>query len=431
MKKSTVGLFILLLMPALFFFLGLASCSDEIVLCKVIFDSQGGSAVATVEAATGITVGEPTAPTKNGYVFDGWYEDSECLYRWNFTKDVVVSDITLYAKWTAVSYTVTFDSQGGSVPDPLNQVVVYGQTYGQLPSASRAGYTFGGWWTDEAGAEVQILSTTAVSVAEDHTLYAKWTADTYTVTFDGQCGTVPDSTTMSVTYDQQYGQLPVPTRDHHSFLGWYTGVNGTGTHVLDSTTVSITINQTLYAAWELNPYVGPAGGCVFYDKGFELDGWRYLEAAPAGWCGTIEDSTYFFGYSRITWDSRNLLAGTETAVGSGKPNTDTLVAALGNAPYVQSEGNLTATNYAAKICSNYSIQVDEVVYDDWFLPSKDELDLMYRNLYLNDLGGLSLGPYWSSSEQDSENTWIQIFFNGSQSGNQRSSYLKIRPVRMF
>ncbi|MDD3997292.1 MAG: InlB B-repeat-containing protein, partial [Sphaerochaetaceae bacterium] len=325
--------------------------------------------------------------------------------------------------------TVTFDSQGGSVPDPLSQIIVYGQLYGQLPSAGRTGYTFGGWWTDEAGTEVQILSTTTISVAEDHTLYAKWTANTYTVTFDGQYGTVPDSTTMSVTYDQQYGQLPVPTRVHHSFLGWYTGENGTGTHVLDSTTVSITFDQTLYAAWELNPYIGPAGGYVFYDRGFELDGWQYLEAAPAGWSGPAEDSTYFFGYSRITWDSSNLLAGTVAAVGSGKPNTDALVAALGNAPYVQSGGNLTATNYAAKICSNYSIQVDDVVFDDWFLPSKDELDLMYQNLYLKNLGGLSINLYWSSSEQSSENTWVRLLYDGSQFGNQRSSYLKVRPIR--
>jgi len=73
----------------------------------VTFDSQGGSAVSTQTVAAGGLVTEPTAPTKSGYTFDGWYKESGCTSAWNFATDTVTSDITLYAKWATANSTYT------------------------------------------------------------------------------------------------------------------------------------------------------------------------------------------------------------------------------------------------------------------------------------------------------------------------------------
>jgi len=107
--------------------------------------------------------------------------------------------------------------------------------------------------------------------------------------------------------------------------------------------------------------IGPAGGYIFYDKGYYSDGWRYLEAAPA--------STEWINKQ---WGSYGtLIGGTETGVGTGQSNTATIVTWLNS----HSE---TGKAEAAQLCD----ALTKGGYDDWFLPSKDELNLMYENLKL-------------------------------------------------
>ena len=80
------------------------------------------------------------------------------------------------------------------------------------------------------------------------TIYAVWTPNTYTVTFNGTGGSAPDPTSKVVTYDSAYGTLPILTRSGYIFSGWYTELFG-GTRILESTLVSITESQNLYAQW--------------------------------------------------------------------------------------------------------------------------------------------------------------------------------------
>jgi hypothetical protein len=131
--------------------------------------------------------------------------------------------------------------------------------------------------------------------------------------------------------------------------------------------------------------IGPAGGIIFYDRGFAADGWRYLEAAPAGTDFTAE------------WGAQGRdVTGTYTAIGSGKQNTEFIVARL----------QLWGENYrAAQICVGIEING----YKDWFLPSMDELDLMYLNLHRRGLGGFSSTLYWSSSQKDNFEAWFKSF----------------------
>ena len=188
--------------------------------------------------------------------------------------------------------------------------------------------------------------------------------------------------------------------------------------------------------------IGPAGGYIFYDcdadnKSGNYDGlistecgWRYLEAAPTDLDGSTVETTYRFGYYRTSSSGSNLTIGTGTAIGTGKANTEALVKAMGETTYTSDYGT-TEGRYAAKACADYSITVDGVVYDDWFLPSKDELDLMYCNLKEKDLGSFANFDYWSSSEDSNDSAWGQYFDDGSQGSYDRFSSNYVRPVRAF
>lgn len=175
--------------------------------------------------------------------------------------------------------------------------------------------------------------------------------------------------------------------------------------------------------------IGPSGGYVFYDKGSYSDGWRYLEAAPAGWNGVSDDPIHMFCYYRTTSTGSNQVVGTGTNVGTGEANTTALVDAMVNSAFIEITGTQTTAEYAANVCAvlNYG------GYDDWFLPSKDELNLMYQNLKSQGLGGFFGGNYWSSSEDDADDAWEHNLNTGNQgnSSNNRGSTHRVRPVRAF
>lgn len=161
---------------------------------------------------------------------------------------------------------------------------------------------------------------------------------------------------------------------------------------------------------------GPSGGYVFYDKGSYSNGWRYLEAAPAG-----------NEYSGKVWGGyKTAVGGTGEGIGSGLNNTEKIVRRFGNAEAYEKK-----TDYAAKLCSDLVVTKNGVVYDDWFLPSKDELNLIYQNLKKNNLGGFSEDIYWSSSEKSAAYAWIQTFDDGRQNYHFRDNNYRVRPVRAF
>ncbi|MCD7793183.1 MAG: InlB B-repeat-containing protein, partial [Oscillospiraceae bacterium] len=150
----------------------------------------------------------------------------------------------------STSLTVSFDANGGSV-STSSKTVTSGSAYGDLPTPTRSGYAFDGWYTS-AGGGTKVTSSTTVSQTSSHTLYAHWTQNTYTVTFDANGGSVSTSS-KTVTSGSAYGDLPTPTRDGYKFAGWYTAASG-GTKITSSSTVSLSGNQTLYAKWTSKSY---------------------------------------------------------------------------------------------------------------------------------------------------------------------------------
>ena len=194
---------------------------------------------------------------RTGYTFAGWntkangtgtsYIDKASVSKLSATNGATV---ILYAKWTANSYTLSFDANGGTC-STTSQSVTYNSTYGTLPTPTRTGYTFAGWYTSTSGGSM-VLSTNTVSTAGNHTLYAHWTATSYTVTFDANGGTC-NTTSKSVTYDATYGELPTPRMTGYTFNGWFTAISG-GTQIVSSTFMTTAKAHTLYAQWELDTY---------------------------------------------------------------------------------------------------------------------------------------------------------------------------------
>jgi hypothetical protein len=250
---------------------------------------------------------------------------------------------------------------------------------------------------------------------------------TYTVTYNGNGntgGVAPASTKykqgQTVTVSGNTGNLLNidGSTTAYGFAGWNTQADGNGTNYEAGATFIIgDSNVTLYAKWV--PYVlrdtGPAGGLIFYDKGNYSDGWRYLEAAPSDQSTGLPFAIGLY----TTWPA----GASGTAVGTGQENTAIIVDACG------------AGSYAAKICDDLVIGG----YDDWFLPSKDEINNMFWELKSLGVGNFTNDDYWSSSEcanildpLDFSLAVVQKFnVSGSQSWDSKANSHRVRMARAF
>ena len=187
---------------------------------------------------------------------------------------------------------------------------------------------------------------------------------------------------------------------------------------------------------------------MFYDRGEYTGGdrsWRYLEAAPADLrlvdgvptvdstkAGYANGTEYFeFGYYRETSDGSNILLSTKTGIGEGFNNTEILVGRMQESAYTSSSGTDTTSNYAARLCDVLEYKVNGKDVTDWFLPSRDELNLMYENLHKKGLGSFANYNYWSSSERYGYDAWGQAFDDGNLYSYYRYGVILVRPVRAF
>ena len=213
-------------------------------LCTVTFDPNGGTltGAATSSEQQNAPIAQPADPTRTGHTFTGWYQDSACTQPWDFS-DWVTGDMTLYAGWRILNYTIFFDSAGGSAIDPITQD--YGTTINAPAAPTKTGYTFTGW-------EPELPPTMP---AHNMALTAQWRINSYTVTLDPNGGRVsPDA--LSVTYLTAYGSLPTPVRSDYRFDGWYLGDD----KIEPQTVMSQAAPHTLTARWTFQPsaIVGPS-----------------------------------------------------------------------------------------------------------------------------------------------------------------------------
>lgn len=215
------------------------------VLHTVTFNSDGGGLVDTQYVEQGDKVMRPEDPTREGYVFMGWYNEN-ALY--NFDSQVS-SDLTLTAHWQQLEWFVLFDYNDSTTSgmDYYDARVVKHGEKAAAPTEdpTRYGYAFGGWYTEPTCENEYDFGN---GVTEDRTLYAKWTINKYTVTFDSNGGSAVASKTIehgsTVTQPK-----PNPTREGYTFVDWY--LEG---EPYDFDNTPVTGNLTLTALWTINTY---------------------------------------------------------------------------------------------------------------------------------------------------------------------------------
>ena len=164
----------------------------------VIFEENGGSEVA---AQTGLSYGavvpEPAVPQKNGYTFDGWYRGET---KWNFERDTVTTDLTLEARWTAVTYTITYDLNGGSLGNGTSNPAAYTVETEpfSLNNPTKAGYAFAGW-TDGDGSVPQETVTIFKGTTGNKTYAAQWTLNAPAATLSASVSSAVYGETITLT----------------------------------------------------------------------------------------------------------------------------------------------------------------------------------------------------------------------------------------
>ena len=182
-------------------------------------------------------------PTKENYTFAGWYNGDK---KFDFTT-VPTGDVTLTAKWTAKDYEVSFVTEHGD--PPTSQNVKYNKTADDPGKLSEEGYTFDGWYADE-NRTIEFDFTKPIK--HNTTVYAKWTAKDYEVSFVTEHGDAPAS--QNVKYNKTADDPGKLSEEGYTFIGWYTDHTCT-TEFKFST--PITSNTTVYAKWEKNAPVLP------------------------------------------------------------------------------------------------------------------------------------------------------------------------------
>ena len=240
-------------------------CSDWTisVSLNVRFDPNGGTfngdSTKVLVVPYKDAVGTLPVAKRIGYTFAGW---SPAV-----TAETIVTDnVTYTATWTENQYQINFNKNSNDASGSMDHISVMYTGTQAIPECTfiNRGYTAiwntlsdGKGTVINAGGNItgQIAAETAVGDSLEITLFAQWVANTYTVTFDGNGGTVPaTSASKDVVFKEAYGALPTANRNGYSITGWNTAANGSGTTVTAESLYEIADNSTLYAQWSLDTY---------------------------------------------------------------------------------------------------------------------------------------------------------------------------------
>ena len=249
----------------------------------VSFNTFSESTIESKTVKYNKTITAPTAPTKEGYIFDGWYSDENFVNKFNFNTPIT-SNTTLYAKWNALQFNVTFNTNGGNTINPL--VVDYNTVLNSLEVPTKKGYTFEGWYTNSRLTSKYNHTPLTANI----TLYAKWKINEYTVSFNVN-GNI---TTQKVNYNQKVTKPTDPSITNGNFAGWYT--DNTYNTLFNFDTL-ITANITLYAKISTKPIA------TFYVDNAIYD---YVEADSNNKILKPTDPTKT-GYTFINWYKESTL----------------------------------------------------------------------------------------------------------------------------
>ena len=277
------------------------------VVYTITFNSNDGTSVESQNVNAGEKLTEPTlAPTKVGFTFDGWYEDSTFSKKFDFNTPITVS-MTLYAKWIENKYTLTFDANGGTGSMTAKTDLTGEYTLPANEFTAPSGKKFKGWSLTTDGATVS-----KVVMTENRTVYAIWEdipVTTYTLTFDanGGTGSMTAKTGLTGEYDLPANEFTAPSGK--KFKGWSLTTDGAIV-----TKVDMTENRTVYAIWENIIYTvtfNSNGGTSVAPQDVNA-GEKITEPTPAPtregftFAGWYEDSTFSTKFNFDTPITSNL-----------------------------------------------------------------------------------------------------------------------------
>ena len=229
------------------------ACWTPVTYTLTFYKRSGESVSPTSQAYNAGAAYEsfPT-PTKANYTFVGWSTSSSyCTTSYLLkTTDIPTTSRTVYACWSRIQYTLTFNKRSDESVSPTSKTYNAGSTYGSFPTPSKTNHTFVGWSTSETNCSTSYILKTSDMPTQSMTVYACWNKIQYTLTFYQRSGESVSPTSKTYEAGVAYGSFPTPTKTNYTFVGWSTSSSYCTTSYLLNTTDIPNQNRTVYACWQ-------------------------------------------------------------------------------------------------------------------------------------------------------------------------------------
>ena len=340
-----------------------------------------------------ITLPGADAVTRNGYTFDGWYENEDLSGQ---ACTVIASGSTgpktFYAKWTAKTYRVTLETNGGTIVGSGLTEYTCGQGAELPTNVEKSGYTFAGWYENDRfeGSAVTAISDTEYG---DKTYYAKWMSKTYSVTLNTNGGTIKSGNVTNYSYGEGAALPTDVEKSGYTFAGWYENEELTGSAVAAISDTEYG-DKTYYARWTSKTY-----GITFNTDGGTIKG-SYVTNYTYGEGAVLPKDVEKSGYTFAGWyENEELTGSAATAISNTEYGDKTYYA------------KWTANTYSVKLHLNGGNLADGVsditayTYGNSIeLPDRSEIvrsGYMFSGWYADE--GFKDGPYTEISSTDSGN----------------------------
>ena len=264
----------------------------------VTFNMQGhGTQIDQLSVEVGDKITKPADPVETGWTFDGWFKESECLNPWDFENDEVTADTELFAKWTRITWTVTFvtNNKGVTGANTIQPITVNDGEKVDRPEndPTAQGHEFLGWYSD---AECINEFDFETEIKADTQIYADWKeVITYTISFNMNSHGAQVQALYIV--ENKYATEPAkPTVEGYSFKYWYQNDENVA---FDFKNTKITTNIDLNAKWEENNYkiIYNLDGGKFIDGFVKIENRLYHEEVVLPDISKVEKT----GHTFINW----------------------------------------------------------------------------------------------------------------------------------
>jgi uncharacterized repeat protein (TIGR02543 family) len=327
------------------FYNGTRSTGGAVPTDAISYASNASATVLANPASGGLTL--------NGYDFSGWSlnaDESGQTYQPNATLQLGLTNITLYAKWTLTQYTVTYNSNlatGGSVPVDSNTYTMGGSVpiSANTGTLTRTGYSFIGWGLSSTDTANPYVSGNTYTVGTNNiALWARWSANTYRVTYDANGGTGAPSKTYD-DYTTAGTAISLATRGNleksgYNFNGW--GLTAVSTPVADQFTTAASID--LYAQWSVANFAvtyvaGTYGSGTVPTQANVNYGTSFTVAAATGLTGSDGTNPYAF----VSWSdgTKTYAPGQSILMGAGAVTLTAQWTRIYNVTYSFNGGSVT------------------------------------------------------------------------------------------